>query len=50
MVIGGEKKAVAEEVWLLYFNQTLFERGLITEQERNRMVQRIKARRGFISY
>lgn len=32
-----QKKHVAEQIWLNYYNQTLFEKGLITETERNRM-------------
>lgn len=39
------RKEAAETIWLLYFNQTLFEKGLITETERNRMKLRIEARR-----
>ena len=30
-------EAAAEQIWLQYFNDTLFSRGIITEQERNRM-------------
>lgn len=39
------KKAAAEELWLHYFNRTLFEAGVITEAERNRMSNRIDGRR-----
>ena len=35
---------IIEQFWLLYFNQFLFERGLITEEERNRMANRINNR------
>ncbi len=38
-------RETAETIWLLYFNQTLFENGLIKESERNRMRLRIEARR-----
>lgn len=38
------KKALAEELWLSYFNRFLFEKGLITESERNRMVHLIANR------
>lgn len=31
------KKSVAEQIWLHYYNQTLYEQGVITETERNRM-------------
>ena len=38
-----QKKAHAERVWLNYYNQVLFEAGLITESERNRMRNKINA-------
>ena len=31
------KQAVANELWLSYFNSYLYERGVITEAERNKM-------------
>ena len=40
-----QKQYMAEQFWLLYYNQILFEKGLITEQERNRMVNRINNRK-----
>ena len=36
---------LAELMWLNYFNQTLFEKGLINENERNRMKNNISRRR-----
>lgn len=39
-----QRKKVAEELWLNYFNQTLFESGLITEQMRNKMTSQICSR------
>ena len=44
--IGPEqrKRAAAEEMWLKYYNRVLFEKGLITERERNLMSGRIDAR------
>ena len=36
-------KRVAEQLWLEYFNNYLFEHGVITEKERNRMVSAIAA-------
>lgn len=39
------KAAVTEQFWLLYFNKTLYEKGLITEQQRNRMIHLIKNRK-----
>ncbi len=38
-----KKKQVAEQIWLLYYNETLYEKGLITEMERNRMRNKINA-------
>ena len=40
---GRERKA-AEEIWLMYFNNCLFENGVITEEEYNRMAVRIVGR------
>lgn len=36
-----KKKHAAEQIWLHYYNRTLFEQGLITETERNRMANLI---------
>lgn len=41
----NEKKSVIEKLWLIYFNDTLYEKGLITETERNRMANKIHARK-----
>ena len=40
-----QKHYLAEQLWLLYYNQYLFDKGVITEQERNRMVNRINNRK-----
>ena len=40
-----KKKAAAEQIWLHYFNRVLFEQGLITEEERNRMKNMIDCRK-----
>lgn len=40
-----EKQSVIEKLWLTYFNDTLYEKGLITETERNRMANKIHARK-----
>ena len=42
-----QKQAAAEAMWLNYYNTVLYEKGIITEQERNRMARKIAAR---ISY
>ncbi len=38
------RRIVAEEIWLKYFNETLFEQGTITEPERKRMNNMINSR------
>ena len=42
--IEQQKKVFIEEAWLKYYNQVLFEKGMITEQERNLMINKIDAR------
>ena len=44
-LLGSGRTETAEMLWLIYFNQTLFEKGLISETERNRMKLRMEARR-----
>ena len=39
-----EIQTVIQQLWLTYFNDTLFVKGLITEEQRNRMRLRIKNR------
>lgn len=39
-----QKKLMAEKMWLHYFNQTLFMRGVVTEVERNRIANMIASR------
>ena len=39
-----KKQAVIEHLWLTYYNDTLFAKGLITEDQRNRMRLMIKSR------
>ena len=39
-----QKQAILEGLWLTYYNDTLYSEGLITEEERNRMRVKIKAR------
>ena len=38
------KQAVIEQLWLTYYNDTLYAKGLITEDQRNRMRLMIKSR------
>ena len=39
-----QQKTFVEEAWLKYYNQVLFEKGMITERERNLMINKIDAR------
>lgn len=39
------KKDLNEQLWLDYFNSYLYEHGVITESERNRMAIEIKNRK-----
>ena len=39
-----KKQAVMEQLWLTYYNDTLFAKGLITEEQRNKMRLMIKSR------
>lgn len=45
LTMDQRKVEMAELMWLNYFNQTLFEKGLISESERNRMTNSINCRR-----
>lgn len=38
------KQAVIEQLWLTYYNDTLFAKGTITEDQRNKMRVMIKNR------
>lgn len=38
------KQSVSEQLWLTYYNDALFAKGLITEDQRNKMRVRIKTR------
>ena len=41
-----QKRVAAEQIWLEYYNRVLYEKGIIGEEERNRMSNRIDARLG----
>ena len=43
--MAGADRQLARQLWLAYFNQTLFEQGIITEAQRNAVLLRIKARK-----
>lgn len=38
-----KKEQTAKQIWLLYFNKTLFEKGIITEKEHNLMKIKIQS-------
>ena len=38
------KKRMAEDIWLNYFNQYLFENGTISEKEYKKMTEKIAVR------
>ena len=38
------KQQAIEKAYLLYYNKVLFEKGMISEQERNRMILQINHR------
>ena len=44
MSAPNAKNRAVREIWLLYFNKTLLEKGVITEKEHNRMKLKIKAK------
>lgn len=37
-------RSIMEQLWLSYYNDTLYEQGVITEDERNKMRIKIKSR------
>ena len=39
-----QKQTVIEQLWLTYYNDTLFVKGLITEEQRNKMRLMIRSR------
>lgn len=43
MLKSTEKEQTAKQIWLLYFNKILFEKGIITEKEHNLMKIKIQS-------
>ena len=41
----AKKQSIIDQLWLTYYNDTLYEKGIITEAERNKMRVKIKNRR-----
>lgn len=39
-----KNNAIFEQLWLTYFNDTLYAKGIITEEQRNKMRIKIKNR------
>ena len=39
------KEQAARQIWLLYFNRTLLEQGIITEKKYNQMKVKIQSQR-----
>ena len=44
------EKRFAEDMWLNYFNQYLFENGTITEKEYKKMIEKIAIRKAKLSH
>lgn len=40
-----KKTALAQKLWLAYYNSYLYENGMITETQRNRMIAKIDSRK-----
>ena len=38
-----QRKEMAAKIWLSYYNRVLFEKGIITERERNKMEVKINS-------
>ena len=43
--VQEQRKRMAEKLWLEYFNQTLYEKGYLTQAQRNRLKLIIDSRR-----
>ena len=41
-----KKRELGDRLWLSYYNQVLYEKGTITEQERNKMALKISGWKG----
>lgn len=42
--VGKKERVIIEQLWLTYFNDTLFAEGAITEEMRNKMRVKIHSR------
>ncbi|GHV19679.1 hypothetical protein FACS189425_10420 [Clostridia bacterium] len=43
--VSATKQLITENLWLEHYNRTLFERGLISEVQRNRIASKIAKRK-----
>ena len=43
-----KKQSILEKLWLTYYNDTLPEKGVISQEEHDRMRVKIKVRDGFV--
>ncbi|MBQ7329415.1 MAG: hypothetical protein IJX01_05870 [Oscillospiraceae bacterium] len=43
-----QKVCLCEQLWLSFFNDYLYGKGMLTEAERNRMIVKIESRKGSI--
>ena len=43
--MAQQKSFIAEQLWLHYYNDYLFGKGMITEQERNKLKFKIDSRK-----
>ena len=41
-----QRVSLSERLWLAYFNSYLYEKGMLTESERNKMILKIEYRKG----
>ena len=44
-----QRVSLSERLWLGYFNSYLYEKGTLTESERNKMILKIECRKGSAS-
>ena len=44
-----QRVSLCEWLWLAYFNSYLYEKGMLTESERNKMMSKIERRKGSVS-
>lgn len=44
-----QRVSLSERLWLAYFNSYLYEKGMLTESERNKIILKIESRKGSTS-